>query len=663
MADALRQVQAPTPLHASYLWPLQQAWHASHAEQAARVWTESATPIFATSNAYIASAYARVILGLLRDWFAAPPAPAAGSSGSATAAPPRDEPVRILEAGAGHGRLAYLVLRELWSLEEHWPAVPSGGKFGGVVGAGGRPVPFRVVITDVMGGCVDFWRAHESLQPFLAAGVLDLGVLDATGEGSGSSSGTCVLQPSGLRLAPGALRAPLVVLANYLFSSLRQDLVALEGGVAQQARVAIFSPQASDADASQPPAGQAQAQPDPTLISRMRLVWSYGPRAECVCARRGRAFSGPHPSSRSPHTPPPSPLPPPSLPRSTTYPFLDAATNAFVPALLAHYAAALPTGTVPLPVGGLAAMAHLSALTTAHTVLLVGDKGYNHAEEMAGAREPHLGLHGCFSFMANLHAARLYALHRGGHSLHTPYLEGLKCAALVLWGGGGGGGGAPRPPRDAPSLAAADAQLLPAHVLAALPAFCSAWNDAMDGFGPDAFATLQRRVAEETRGAEEGRPSLKTALATLRLACWDPDVFVKLKGSLIDGAPGASERLQHDMYRDVCRVYERYFPLRPSHDVAFECGRVCMGLRRYPEAIALFLASMRQCGEHHVTAHNCGICLFHLARFPAAAEAFQKALALAPSYAEASHWLHRAQERAQGREPQQAADAQQPHRG
>ena len=327
MADALRQVQAPTPLHASYLWPLQQAWHASHAEQASRVWTESATPIFATSNAYIASAYARVILGLLRDWFAAPPPPppAAGSSGSA-AAPPRDEPVRILEAGAGHGRLAYLVLRELWSLEEHWPAVPSGGKFGGVVGAGGRPVPFRVVITDVMGGCVDFWRAHESLQPFLAAGVLDLGVLDATGEGGGSGGsgggGACVLQPSGLRLAPGALRAPLVVLANYLFSSLRQDLVALEGGVAQQARVAIFSPQASDADASQPPAGQAQAQPDPTLISRMRLVWSYAPREECVAARAEgeplhacRVGSAPfsHTAAALPTLPPPSSPPPPLL--------------------------------------------------------------------------------------------------------------------------------------------------------------------------------------------------------------------------------------------------------------------------------------------------------------------------------------------------------------
>jgi Tfp pilus assembly protein PilF len=73
-----------------------------------------------------------------------------------------------------------------------------------------------------------------------------------------------------------------------------------------------------------------------------------------------------------------------------------------------------------------------------------------------------------------------------------------------------------------------------------------------------------------------------------------------------------------------------------------------MGLRRYAEAIALFLASMRQCGEHHVTVHNCGICLFHLARFGAAAEAFKKALKITPTYAEASHWLARAEERARG---------------
>jgi hypothetical protein len=293
-------------------------------------------------------------------------------------------------------------------------------------------------------------------------------------------------------------------------------------------------------------------------------------------------------------------------------------------------------------------MANLSSLTSAHTVFLVGDKGYNHSEEMAALREPHLGLHGSFSFMANLHAARLFALHRGGFSLHTPFLEGFKCAAFLLWGRGGVAG-APPPATQPQDLLAQDAgELLPAWFLQAFPHLSSAWNDAMDGFGPDAFSTLQRRVVEETKASEDGRTSLKTSLATLRMACWDPDVFVKLKASIIDGAPGASERTQHDIYGDLCKVYARYYPLRPAHDVAFECGRVCMGLRRYPEAIALFLASMRQSGEHHVTVHNCGICLFHLARFPAAAEAFSKALKLTPTYAEAGHWLHRAEEMAKG---------------
>jgi len=297
-------------------------------------------------------------------------------------------------------------------------------------------------------------------------------------------------------------------------------------------------------------------------------------------------------------------------------------------------------------------MARLSSLSTGPTVFLLGDKGYNHQEEMAALRDPHLGLHGSFSFMANLHAARLFALHSGGFSLSTPFLEGFKCAGVVMWGRGQTPPGAP-PPASTPAALTAlcSGELLPGWLLAALPNLAMAWNDAMDGFGPDAFNTLQRRIVEEAKTSAEGRPSLKTALATLRLACWDPDVFVKLKGSIIDGAPGASERAQHDIYRDVCRVYERYYPLRPASDVAFECGRVCMGLRRYPEAISLFLSSMRHCGEHHVTVHNCGICLFHLERFEAAAEAFAKALKLSPSYAEASHWLQRSQDKCKAKAP------------
>ena len=308
---------------------------------------------------------------------------------------------------------------------------------------------------------------------------------------------------------------------------------------------------------------------------------------------------------------------------------------AAIPAMLAHYATTLPSATVPLPLGGLSAMAHVRALTRAPCLVLVGDKAYNHVEELAGLRDPHVALHGSFSLMANLHAARLLALAWGGLSLHTPYLDGFTCAALLRRRSGG----APPPPPTAQALAAADGELLPPWALAEAPGLCGAWAEAMDGFGPDGFAVLQRRMTEEIK-----RPTLKTALAALRLACWDADVFTNLRQAIIDGAPSAGERQAADIYRDVCRVYERYFPLQPAKDVAFDCARVCMGLRRYPEAIHLFLASTRQCGEHHVTAHNGGICLFHLGRYGAARDCFKKALALSPKYTDAAAWLKRAEE-------------------
>ena len=59
--------------------------------------------------------------------------------------------------------------------------------------------------------------------------------------------------------------------------------------------------------------------------------------------------------------------------------------------------------------------------------------------------------------------------------------------------------------------------------------------------------------------------------------------------------------LQVDLLRDVYEVAARYYPLQPSKDVSFDLGRICMGLQRYPQAIAFFDASQRQCGEHHVS--------------------------------------------------------------
>lgn len=107
---------------------------------------------------------------------------------------------------------------------------------------------------------------------------------------------------------------------------------------------------------------------------------------------------------------------------------------------------------------------------------------------------------------------------------------------------------------------------------------------------------MQRCARDESKG---DAASLRLALAVVRLATWDADVFLKFKANIIDRSPTVSERLAADMARDVAAIAARYFPLQAAKDVSFELGRVSMGLKRYGDALSLFSASQRQCGEHH----------------------------------------------------------------
>eukprot|EP00953_Heterococcus_sp_UTEX-ZZ885_P033093 17241-Heterococcus_DN1.PRE.3 len=157
-------------------------------------------------------------------------------------------------------------------------------------------------------------------------------------------------------------------------------------------------------------------------------------------------------------------------------------------------------------------------------------------------------------------------------------------------------------------------------------------------FGPDSFSTLQRCLKEEAKTL-----SLKAALAIVRLSHFDPDVFYKFKQVFIDKGPHATEKQQDDVRHDVAKVYECYFPLQPSKDVAFEIGRILMGLKDFAQAAELFKASHQYCGVHHVSWYNCGVCYYYLNNLPAAAECFDASLALCSDYPDAIKWRQKVQ--------------------
>lgn len=248
-SSAPTPLQSATPLRDSALWALQDAFYRGSGLEC---WRDGKMPFFVTSNAFIASCYARIIMGYLRDWLAT--APAGFRCGGAPL--PAASRLHVVELGAGHGRLSFLVLRELldlWALER----------------GGATPLPVRFVVTDVAPWGPSFWSTHESTARFVAAGLLDFAVFDAAG------GGALKLAVSGEEIAPGSLHAPVVALANYVFDTLRADNFRCVDGALQQAHAALFSSDPEDAPA------EPNGLPPAAAIPRLSAKWTYEPTT-CV---------------------------------------------------------------------------------------------------------------------------------------------------------------------------------------------------------------------------------------------------------------------------------------------------------------------------------------------------------------------------------------------
>jgi hypothetical protein len=219
------------PLSRSLLWRLQRNFYDRAGIQA---WTEGIVPHYITSNPWIADAYARVVLGWLRDHAAA------------GALDPR-QPVPIVELGCGSGSFGYLFLNRLLDLLGRSSLAS---------------LKVRYILTDFTASNLGLLRSHPSLQPLVATGVLDFARYDA-----GLDLGL-ELNASGERLAPGDFKNPLAVIANYVFDSLPQDCFFLgEDGALEEGRIALASP------CPEP------IRDDPEILERVEIHWSRVPAA------------------------------------------------------------------------------------------------------------------------------------------------------------------------------------------------------------------------------------------------------------------------------------------------------------------------------------------------------------------------------------------------
>ena len=205
-------------LSESILWDLQDNFYS---QTGVNAWSNAIVPNFVTSNAFIASSYAKLILSFIHDWHARRKAQRGDDSDSGDEA--TDDPVYICEIGAGHGKMGFLILTKLVALKEFWPKTKGGP-------------PFIYVLTDFAQANVEFWKGHDCFRRFAEQGLVDFAVFDS------QKDSVVRLQLSGAVISRRTCLAPMVAICNYVFDTLKQDAFRIEkGGRLQEALCTVIS--------------------------------------------------------------------------------------------------------------------------------------------------------------------------------------------------------------------------------------------------------------------------------------------------------------------------------------------------------------------------------------------------------------------------------------
>jgi tetratricopeptide (TPR) repeat protein len=195
-------VDAYARLSHSKLWPIQKKYFIHQSIDAFK--TE--VPFYISSNVYIAKRYASLMMTFIQEWIVKHPDSAAKT-------------FTMLELGAGSGKFSFYFLNEFTNLYK----------------AEAQTFAWRYVITDVSRKSVDFCRNNEDFKPYIDNHILDFSNLDI------DTDLDFELDILGQKYSESNPDTPLLVIANYAFDCMRQDLFTKQDGKLQEVQVEIRS--------------------------------------------------------------------------------------------------------------------------------------------------------------------------------------------------------------------------------------------------------------------------------------------------------------------------------------------------------------------------------------------------------------------------------------
>lgn len=329
-------IETQKPLSQSQLWVGQRAFYDQKGVDA---WSNE-VPFYITSNPYIASIYAKIVINFIQDWLKKKPKS-------------KSQTFYILELGAGSGQFSYFTLKKIIQLKEQF---------------GLSQVNIRYVMSDFTEKNINFWKNHTTLRPFLEKKLLDFAIYDLEKDTRIS------LIEENVVWEPNSLKNPLIVFANYIFDSVKNDIFSIKNGQLKESLVTLKSTKKID----------------------MRNGYVNWEKISVEFNER-------------------------SIPDNYY-------SNETIDPILHYYKKVLKETQLLFPISAIRCLENLSKISKGKLLLISSDKGFNSLKELDELDYPELDFHGSFSLMVNYHAIGEYCKrNQGDIFLQTPR-DGLLSA-------------------------------------------------------------------------------------------------------------------------------------------------------------------------------------------------------------------------------------------
>ena len=540
----------PSRLSHSALWRLNHSYYSSYGHLP---FANGTVPHFITSNAYTAHHTAQVILAHL---LAHPP----------QQLPAPQQPLYIVEAGAGHARHTFLTLQALSALVSDTAASSTA-----------RLPAWRYVCTDISMDGLRALRCHPSLQPFIHAQRLDFALLsdDCYGVDGGSGGGGgggyelhCLV--SGDVISRHTNQNPILLSAAYTLSALACDAWQQRPDGLYEGRISLWTEQAD---------GDCIDRTDPQLLQRLTERWEW----VRVDSKQADTYYPPK---------------------------LQSVFEQSVKRLAGVAGSSQPCYSFLFPVSALLLLYRFLSLSHNQLTLLVLDKAHTLAADTAATpdalRPPHLARHGSTSVMLSLLPLHIAVeAVRYGVTETSGWREGGFVASLM----------STQLPTAGTVVVRLAFQRLKGLTPDGFSVLIRCVRDGEAGLGVlcwllrlahhdcDVYYRVSHRLLallHETVTNDKQRADLIRDCQQLMRNYYPLDVYQPPSNAATSAAGPAT-------------ILSPLFTAQ-HRDVAFELGRLCLALSTHSAALLCFECSWRDCGPHALTAYYLSMCEWLMGR-------------------------------------------------